>query len=209
MQLPPSQSFHSLREDKMGGRITGGTREGDVRKRENGGSHTSSKQVIEIHALHWHGENLFCCCLPSVSPLSQCFSSSLFLFVSVRRHLYWKRERGRTRERFWLPAYLLLTMVPLRPSKQGGYTYTHTCSCHRGEQLGSVLHWKPHFPSIRRTGRQLGVTPNPFPHVSFLTRASLLLSFLSVCCSLYLMPRTLKAREASQALGKCRTMIWL
>lgn len=90
-------------------------------------------------ALHWHGDGLFLC-----------LSSSPFLFVSIQTHLYWRQ--GREGERFWSSAYLLLTMAPLRPSKQGENTDTHTFSRHRGEQLGSVLHWKPHFP-LNQTDR--------------------------------------------------------
>lgn len=122
--------------------------------------------------------------------ISLSLSVSLILSLSLCVHIETSilETEERERERFWSSAYLLLAMLPLRPSKQGEYTYTHSFSRHRGEQLGSVLHWKPHFPSIRQTGRQLGVTLNPFPHVSLLTRTPLLLSLLSFCCSLYSTP---------------------
>lgn len=99
------------------------------------------------------GDGLFLL-LPSLCfrvslPVSLILSLSLFVHIETSL-LEETGEREREGERFWLSAYLLLTMVPLRPRRE--HIHTHSFSCRRGEQLGSVLHWKPHFP-LNQTDR--------------------------------------------------------
>jgi len=191
-------------EEGITGWTTGLKEQRDKQKRW---SHISSKQVIEIHLteirpkqknsmaeVHFTGPfTALEVCFVVSYPLFLYFPVSLILSLSLCVHIeifFWRQESE-------------ILVVCLSPPHHGApetkqarrvqththtHTHTHTFRHHRGKQPGSVLHWKPHFPSFRQTGRRLGVTLNPFPHVSFLTRAPLLLSLLPVCCSLYLMP---------------------
>lgn len=138
-------------------------------------------------------------CFVVTFPLFFSFSVSLILSLSLCVHIEtsiletgeWERQRENL-------------VVCLSPPHHGApetkqarrvHIHTHTFTRRWGEQLGSVLHWKPHFPSVRQTGRQLGVTLNPLPHVFLLTLALLFLSLLCVCSFLYLMARALKQKK--------------
>lgn len=143
------------------------------------------------------------------SRLTHCVSHPLSFPLSPYRDIYTGDRREREREQDF--GRLPISSSPWRPWDQAskGSTHTHTLLAATEENSLALCYIEnPHFPSIRQTGRQLGVTLNPFPHVSPLTRAPLLLSLLSVCCSLYLMPHAWKG-EKRVSFGKYITMIWL
>jgi len=129
-------------------------------------------------------------------------SSSPFLFSSVQRHLNWRQDRDILAD--CLSPLCRGALESKRATRVHTHTHTHThtqtSTRHRGEHWPCVTLKTPLSPSMRQTGRQLGVTLNPFPHVSRLTRASLVLSLLS-CRSLY------STCETSVSFGKCKTMI--
>ncbi len=133
-----------------------------VEEEEEWRSHLSSKQVIEIHltetrqkqkegatekqcsfALAWRRPVfVVCLCLS----LSQCVIFSFPLCVHIETSILETGERESER------GILVVCLSPphhgAHETKQAGREHIHTFSLrrHGGEQLGSVLHWKPHFP---------------------------------------------------------------
>lgn len=137
-----------------------------------------------------------------------CVSHPLPFSLCPYRHIYTgdRGERGKDFGR------LPISSSPWRPWDQASKerTQTHTLLAATEENSLALCYTEnPTFPSIRQTGRQLGVTLNPFPHVSLPNKGSaltvtslfLLLSLFHASC--------LKSERRESALGNILTMIWL